>query len=258
MAFENIIVEKKDRIVWITLNRPQVLNALSRELMMELREAMEEIGGDDSVRVVVIRGAGRCFGAGGDLKQARELASDLRGARKLLENWHRTLFAVERCPKIVIAAVHGFAFAGSLELVMACDLAIATEDARIGDQHMNYGLASAGSASQRMPRLIGIRKAKELLLSGDWVSGKEAERIGLVNKAVPAEKFEQEVSEFAARFASKAPAPARLIKELVNWGMQADLNTAITLELLAATGGGTMGATTEGMAAFVEKKKPEF
>ena len=258
MLFQNIIVEKKDKIAWITLNRPEALNALSRELMTDLRQAMEEIGTDDSVRVVVIRGAGRCFGAGADLKQSQKLISDLSAGRALLENWHRTLFAVERCPKIVIAAIHGFALAGSLELVMACDLAIATEDARIGDQHMNYGLASTGSASQRMPRLIGIRKAKELLLSGDWVSGKEAERIGLVNKAVPVDRFEQEVIEFAAKFANKAPAPAKLIKELVNWGMQTDLNTAITLELLAATGGGTLGTTTEGIAAFVEKKKPEF
>lgn len=258
MSFQNIIVEKKDKIAWITLNRTEALNALSWELMTELRQAMEEIGIDDSVRVVVIRGAGRCFGAGADLKQSQKLVSDLSGGRALLENWHRTLFAVERCPKIVIAAIHGFALAGSLELVMACDLAIATEEARIGDQHINYGLASTGSASQRMPRLIGIRKAKELLLSGDWVSGKEAERIGLVNKAVPVDRFEQEVIEFAAKFASKAPAPAKLIKELVNWGMQTDLNTAITLELLAATGGGTLGTTTEGIAAFVEKKKPEF
>ncbi|MCX6000574.1 MAG: enoyl-CoA hydratase/isomerase family protein [Chloroflexi bacterium] len=255
MAFSNIIVEKKDKVAWITLNRPQALNALSRETMNEIREAFEDIGQDDSVRVAVIRGAGRCFGAGADLKQVRELTAILGEGKRLVENWHRTLFAVERCPKIVIAAVHGMALAGSLELVMACDLAIATEDARLGDQHMNYNLVPGGSATQRLPRLIGIRKAKELLFSGDWVTGKEAERLNLVNKAVPPDRFDEEVAAFAAKFASKDPDAARLIKELVNCGGQADLFTGITMEKLAVTSG-PVGGAAEGLAAFAEKRKP--
>ncbi|MFC1944858.1 enoyl-CoA hydratase/isomerase family protein, partial [Chloroflexota bacterium] len=131
----------------------------------------------------------------------------------------------------------------------------ATEDAQIGDQHMNFGLTPSGSSSQRMPRLIGIRKAKELLLSGDWVSGKEAERLGLVNRAVPADKFEKAVEEFAASFTQKPPQAIRLVKELVNWGMQADLNTAITLEMLASLGGGTSEASMKGIAAFEKKER---
>jgi len=259
MDFKEIIVEKKDRIAWVTLNRPEVRNAINREMMAELRQAMEEIGQDDSVRVVVIRGEGKCFSAGVDLKQAsQEIAGDHQRARAFVENWHNTLFSVERCPKVVIAAVHGLAFAGSLELVMACDLAIAVEDAQIGDQHMNFGMAPSGSASQRMPRLIGIRKAKELLISGDWISGSEAERLGLVNKAVPADEFDEAVLQFAIKFASKDPQAARLIKELVNWGMQTDLNTALALEKMASTGGGTMEAAMKGMAAFREKRRPEF
>lgn len=254
MTFRNIIVEKKDRVAWITLNRPQALNALSREMQSEVRSVLEDVGQDGSTSVVVIRGAGRCFGAGADLKEVREVTAAPHGGRILVEHWHRTLFMVERCPKIVIAAVHGMAFAGSLELVMACDLAIATEDARLGDRHMNYNLVPGGSATQRLPRLIGTRKAKELLFSGDWVTGKEAERLNMVNKAVPAERFDQEVAAFAAKFASKDQEATRLIKELVDFGGRADLLTGIMMEKLAVTSE-PIAASADGMAAFTEKRK---
>jgi len=258
MTYESIIVEEKDGIAWIMLNRPEHRNALSSKVATEIQDAMEQITTSDSVKVAVIQGAGKCFGAGADLKEQRANAGDVQKARRFLDNWHRMLAAIENCPKVVIAAVHGFAFAGSLELMMACDLAIATEDAQLGDQHANFGLPSTGSATQRLPRLIGIRKAKELLITGDWISGKEAERIGLVNKAVVADRFQDAVREFAAKIATKSPLIMTMTKKLVNAGMQADFNTAIAMEKWAALTAASYEDIREGVAAFNEKRRPVF
>ncbi len=257
MKFEKLIVEKKpDHIVSITLNRPEALNALHSDLMTELREVIEDAGMDDDVRVVVIRGAGTAWGAGADLKEQKQMMGDRGAVRRFFTKWHGALDSIDRCPKIVIAAVHGYCFAGSLELMMSCDLAIATEEARIGDQHMNFGLPPMGSATQRLPRLIGPRRAKELLLSGDWLSGVEAERLGLVNKVVPAVEFDEAVVAYARKFAEKNPAAASQIKLLVNNGMQADQYTGIRFEeMIALTG--TAGGE-KGIEAFINKEKPDF
>ncbi|MAG29450.1 MAG: hypothetical protein CL908_00995 [Deltaproteobacteria bacterium] len=256
MQFDKLIRERDGHIVWLTLNRPEALNALHSELMAELRTAVEDAAADADVRVVVIRGAGKAWGAGADLKEQKQNLGDRNATRRFFMKWHATLDAIDRCPKIVIAAVHGYCFAGSLELMMSCDLAIATEDARIGDQHMNFGLPPMGSATQRLPRLIGIRRAKELLLSGDWLTGIEAERLGLVNKVVPPDDFDEAVAAYARKFAEKNPAAAGQIKLLVNNGMQADLHTGIRFEeMIALTG--TAGGE-QGVEAFNKKEKPVF
>ncbi|MBW2267266.1 MAG: enoyl-CoA hydratase/isomerase family protein [Deltaproteobacteria bacterium] len=256
MQFEKLIREQRDHIVWITLNRPEALNALHSELMVELRAVIEDAGVDDDVRVVVIRGAGKAWGAGADLKEQQQMHGEKGAIRRFFTRWHGALDAIDRCPKIVIAAVHGYCFAGSMELMMSCDLAIATEEARIGDQHMNFGLPPMGSATQRLPRLVGMRRAKELLLSGDWLTGAEAERMGLVNKVVPEAEFDEAVTAFAQKFAEKNPAAASQIKLLVNNGMQADQYTGIRFEeMIALTG--TAGGE-KGVDAFNKKEKPVF
>lgn len=256
MQFDKLIREIDGHIVWITLNRPEALNALHSDLMSQLREVIEDAGANDDVRVVVIRGAGKSWGAGADLKEQLAMSGERGAVRRFFSKWHGALDAIDRCPKIVIAAVHGHCFAGSLELMMSCDLAIATEDANIGDQHMNFGLPPMGSATQRLPRLIGIRRAKELLLSGDWLSGVEAERLGLVNKVFPAEKFDDAVRAYAQKFADKNPAAASQIKLLVNHGIQTDQYTGIRFEeMIALTG--TAGGE-KGVAAFNKKEKPDF
>lgn len=250
MEFTNIIFEKKDGVAKITLNRPKALNALDGPTTSEIEEAIKDIEKDDSVKVVVITGSGRAFCAGADLSyildrldKPEELAKYLQGFRKFCD-------AIENLNKPVIASINGFALAGGLELVNACDLAIASEEARIGDQHATFGLIPGGGNSQRLPRLIGIRKAKELMYTGEWVSPQEAERLGLVNKVVPADKLEEATNEMAQKLVERSGAATAAIKALVNRGMQTDLATGLDLEAGASLHHFNTKDCKEGIEAF--------
>lgn len=258
MAFKTILLEKKEGIAKITLNRPEVLNAMNPEMLSELEEAVADIERDDSVRAVIITGVGRAFSSGADLKAVKEVGDDPQQRFRFTRRWHEVFNAVENLSKPVIAAINGFCLAGGLELVEVCDLAIASDKAVIGDQHANYGLVAGGGGTQRLPRLIGVRKAKELLLTGDWLSPEEAERLGLVNKVVPADKLEETAQELAAKLAKKSPLASRTIKLLVNKGMQADLNTGLELEISAVIQHEGSEDVKEGIRAFEEKRTPEF
>jgi len=258
VGFNNIIFEKKNAIAKITLNRPDVLNGIDQDTHLELQEALADIEKDDSVRVVIITGAGKTFCTGADLKFGASIREDPKKAMEFLGFWKKTNNSIASLSKPVIAAVNGLALAGGLEVVEACDIAIASEDARLGDQHANYGLLPGGGGSQRLPRLIGKRKAMELLLTGDWVSAKEAERIGLVNKAVPADKLEETVNELAEKLAERSPLQTRNIKKLVNQGMEMDLDAALDLEINTVAPLFQSEDLIEGFTAFIEKRKPVF
>jgi enoyl-CoA hydratase/carnithine racemase len=259
MDYKTLLVAREGGIVWITLNRPERLNALSTELMLELTDLVTRISDDDAVRVFVIRAAGRGFGAGADLKEQYAHAHERARFGKYLMKCMRGLqAAINASPKVSLAAVHGMALAGSLELMMTCDLAIATEDARLSDQHANYGLPPAGSATQRLPRLVGLRKALELLITGMSLTGTEAAAINLVNRAVPAERFEAATREFAESIADKSPLVTAMIKEMVYGGMQADFGTGMMLEKWGGYASGAWEDVTEGIAAFNEKRRPEY
>ena len=158
MEFRNIILDKKEGVATITLNRPKVRNALDTETLLEVGAAVEDIDNDPNVRVVLITGTGKAFCSGADLGGIAALVDKPRDY--FLRLWNRVFSAIDNLGKPVIAVINGIALAGGLELVMACDLAIASEDARLSDQHANYGLVPGGGGSQRLPRLIGIRKAK--------------------------------------------------------------------------------------------------
>jgi len=179
----------------ITLNRPQVLNAISVEMWREIGEALDDIEQDYDIRVVVVTGKGKAFSAGADLKLGREFAGDANKMRNFIRLVQKTLGKIENLSKPVIAAVNGVALAGGFEITLACDIVIASEDARLGDQHAHYALVPGGGGSQRTPRIIGIRRAKEHLLTGDWFSAEEAERVGLVNRVVTADKLDDAVNE---------------------------------------------------------------
>jgi len=258
VEFTNIILEKRNGIAKIILNRPQALNALDIDTHMELQAALRDIEEDEATRVVVITGSGRAFCAGADLKYINELLGNPQKMAAFGQLFHDTYGMIENLSKPVIAAINGLALAGGIELLEACDIVIASEEARIGDQHANFGLVPGGGGTQRLPRLIGIRKAKELLLTGDWISGKEAEAIGLVNKAVPAEKLEEAVNEMAQKLAERSPMASKTIKFLVNRGMQTDLYTGLELEKGALATHSATEDMVEGVSAFLEKRKPVF
>lgn len=260
MEFDTIVLEKKEGIARITLNRPKQLNAVNEEVLLELRAAIEDIEKDDTVRVVVIAGSGRAFCAGADLAFMKGILHDPAALREFLELWRKAYDSIQELGQPVIASINGIALAGGLELVTACDLAIASEDAQLGDQHAAVGLIPGGGNSQRLPRLIGVRKAKELLFTGDWISAKEAERIGLINRAVPADKLEETVNELARKLAmERSPLASKVNKSLVNQGIQVNLSAALDLELEAAVQHFTSSEDAkEGIAAFAEKRKPVF
>jgi enoyl-CoA hydratase len=256
MEFHNIVLEKKEHVATITLNRPKVRNALDVETLLEMGAAVEDVDNDLDVRVVLITGAGTAFCSGADLGGIAGLADKPRDY--FLRLWNRVFSAIDNMSKPVVAIVNGTALAGGLELVMACDLAIASEDARFSDQHANYGLVPGGGGSQRLPRLIGIRKAKELLYTGDWLSSAEAERLGLINKVAPVNKLKEATNELVAKLLSKSPMALKTVKRLVNYGMETNLAAGLEMELVGAIAHSTTEDLAEGITAFMEKRPPVF
>ncbi|MFC2041181.1 enoyl-CoA hydratase/isomerase family protein [Chloroflexota bacterium] len=246
MTYNTIILEKKDGIAKITLNRPKAMNALSEELLSELVAALDDIEKDDSVNVVILTGAGRAFSAGRDLQgivEGREWVGGLRYK------------ALEDLSKPVIAAVNGYCFTGSFELAMCADIIIASENAVFGDTHARFGIVPGGGQTQRLPRQIGPKKAKELIFTSDMISAQEAERIGIVNKVVPADKLEEAAMEMAEKILKNIPETIRTVKRLVNKGIQTDLETGLKME--AEMHKGPISPAGEGkkrIADLLEKK----
>ncbi len=257
MEFKNIIFEKKNGAAWITLNRPDVMNALDAKTLEEIYEACQDIENDISIRVAVITATGRAFCTGADLTGIASIPPD-KPRDYFLRLWNKTFSAIENLSVPVIAAVNGIALAGGLELIMVCDLAIAAENVKLSDQHANRGLIPGGGASQRLPRLIGIRKANELLYTGDRITAAEAERLGLINKVVPADKLEEATNELVNKLLSKSPMAMRAVKRLVNRGMEGSLNTGLEMEMLAMTAHGTTEDFAEGVKSFLEGRHPQF
>ncbi len=221
MTYKKLILEKKNAIAQITLNRPNAMNAIDEELISELLAALDDIEKDDNINVVILTGAGRAFSAGRDLSgiiQGREWPGGARWA------------AVENFSKPLIAAVNGYCFTGSFELVMCADIIIASENAVFGDTHARFGIIPGGGETQRLPRQIGPKKAKELLFTGDMISAHEAERIGIVNKVVPPEKLEAAAMEMAEKILKNIPEAVRTMKSLINNGMKTDLETGLKIE----------------------------
>jgi enoyl-CoA hydratase/carnithine racemase len=242
----------------VTLNRPGTLNALSLELIDALDNTFARLGGDPHVRVVTLHGAGTSFCAGADLKHFQAILDEPAALAAYIHRIKETFLRIERLPRPVIAVAQGYVLAGGLELLMACDLAIAAEDASLGDQHINFALVPGGGATQRLPRLLGLRRAKELMLLGGRVSGSEAARLGLVNRAVPATQLAAAADEWARTLGEKSPTALRTMKELLHGADNTPLETGLELEasrLLAYT---QLDDLREGLRAFTEKRKPRF
>ncbi len=196
MNYDSILYEITEKIAKIIINRPDALNSLNPSVLSEIKSAITEAGKDDNVGVIILTGAGRAFCAGVDLKSLGEISSADVGDE--LNNAARDLQTViETVPKVVIAMVNGFCLTGGLEIMLACDLSIASDDAKIGDTHVKWGLRCTWGMSQRLPYRVGELKARELTYSAKMVAGKEAEQIGLVNQSVPADKLEEVVMELA-------------------------------------------------------------
>lgn len=257
MEFKHIIYEKSEGIATITLNRPDALNAFSKEVVEEVLQALEDIGSDENVRVAILTGAGeKAFSAGADIKAMKGMNA-LR-ARELSLMGEKLCSAFENLEKPVIAAINGYALGGGLEVAMACDLRIASENARMGQTEVNIGLIPGWGGTQRLTRLVGKTKAKELVFSGKIIDAKTAEQLGILNLVVPADKFRETVRQFALELVQKAPVAIKVAKALINKGADMSLDAALALE---REGFGVVASTEdlqEGVSAFTEKRKPTF
>ncbi len=256
MALETIIVEKYDHVAKITFNRPQRLNAINSTLGLEMKGALEEIASDDDVRVLVITGNPRirekegrqeikhCFSAGWDL-------SETAPVEPIVE----MLAAYE---KPVIAMINGFALGGGCEIALACDFIYASDNSEIGLPEIKRGLLPGWGGTQRLPRRIGAARAKWMILSGETLSGSEAKEIGLVDEMVSRELLDKTVSDFAAVLADKPPLGLKKIKEVINSGVEVNLQEGLKLEQEAL---GFLLQTEdfqEGISAFMEKREPQW
>src|SRR5436190_6238120 len=254
--FETITVEKRGRVAVLTINRPDKLNALSNKVHQEGVAALDELKHDDEVRVLVITGSGeKAFIAGADI-------SEFEGQTPVTQRAsfnERTLFnSLEAFPKPVIAMVNGFCLGGGNELAMACDLRIASENARFSQPEINLGIMCGGGGTQRLPRLVGEGRAMEIVLTGDMIDAATAEKFGLVNHVYPSDQLEAETMKLAEKIAEKAPIALQLSKEAVKFASRSNLDEGLRREVDLFAICFSTEDKQEGVAAFLEKRKPVF
>jgi enoyl-CoA hydratase len=231
MTYENLIYEKRDGAARITINRPSVMNAITPGLLSEMRSAIVEAGNDDEVKVIVLTGAGRAFSAGVDLIALGDRKLERGKVGPILDDPARALIeAVQNVPKVVIAMVNGFCITGAMEIVLGCDLVVAAEEAKFGDTHARWGLRPTWGMSQRLPRAIGMLKAKELSFTADLITGKQAQELGLVNMAVPLDKLEETVQELVKKITLNSMASLAAYKHLYNHGLNETLKKGLEFE----------------------------
>jgi enoyl-CoA hydratase len=254
MSYEHVLVTKELPLAVLTMNRPQQLNALSRALVKELALAMQELDDDDQVRVIILTGGEKVFAAGADIKELAALGPfDAPVSERFV--YRDRINAVS---KPVIAAVNGFALGGGCELAMSCDIIVAAENARFGQPEVNLGILPGSGGTQRLTHLVGKHKAMELILTGDFLSAADAERLGLVNRVVPGELVLEEAKAIAKKIAAKPALAIRAAKQAVLKAANAPLDEGLDFErkcfylLLASED------RREAMAAFLEKRKPEL
>lgn len=249
--------EVRGGTAWVTLSRPEAMNALNRETLDALLRAVEAARGDPAVRVLVLTGEGRAFCAGADLKALS--AQDVPpGGEDFIDHAVRAFSALRAFPKPAIAAVNGLAMAGGLELVMCCDLAVAADTAKVGDAHANFGVFPGAGGAAVLPRRLPLAVAKYLLFTGDTLSAAELERHGLVNEVVPAAELQARVQALADRIAAKSPLGLARMKRVADRSVGGSLEDALRHELLEFRAHERSQDMREGLAAFAEKRTPKF
>ncbi len=257
MTYENLLVETRGRVGLVTLNRPKALNALSPELMNELAQALDAFEADDGVGCMVITGNEKAFAAGADIKAMKDQSyMDVYKADFITAEWER----VTRCRKPVIAAVAGYALGGGCELAMMCDFIIAADNAKFGQPEINLGIIPGAGGTQRLPRFVGKSKAMEMALLGQarMMDAAEAERVGLVSRVVPLDKLLEDALATAAKIAELSMPIVMMAKESVNRAFETTLAEGVRFERRLFHSAFATEDQKEGMAAFVEKRKPVF
>ncbi len=256
LEYKNILFEVKENIGYVTVNRPNALNALNTEVLSELDHVFRYIEKADEVKAVIMTGAGRAFVAGADIAQMSELT--VTEGRNMTIQGQRVMELIENIEKPVIAAVNGFALGGGCELSMACDVRIASEKAKFGQPEVNLGIIPGFGGTQRLPRLVGKGMAKYLIYGAEMIDAAEAYRIGLVQKVVPHDDLIAEAEKYAKLVISKAPIAVKMAKTSINNGINLDLKSGVAFEAEAYVGTFCSEDRVEGMKAFVEKRPANF
>lgn len=256
MDFKNLLFKQEGNIGILSFNRPKVLNALDTSVLQELDQAINEIEKNEEIYVLLITGEGKAFVAGADISEMKDKTAE---EGRIFSDFGLRIFRkIELMEKPVIAVVNGFALGGGCELAMSCDIRIAGEKAKFGQPEVGLGITPGFAGTQRLPRLVGTAKAKELIFTGNMVNAAQAEKIGLVNSVVPQEELMDEALKMAKKIASNGQIAVKYSKAAINRGINCDIDTANEIEkdlfgLCFAT-----EDQKEGMSAFIEKRKPEF
>jgi enoyl-CoA hydratase len=257
VTYKTILYEKANNIAKVTLNRPEALNALNSTVYNELYDVFEAIENDDEVRAVILTGSGeKAFAAGSDVAEMANM--DPIAAQKFMATIRKASDRIYSLTKPTIAAIHGYTLGGGNELAMCCDLRIASEKARFGQPEINLGLIPGASGTQRLPRIIGVAKAKEMIFLGDMIDAATALNLGLVNKVVPPDKVMEEAMAWAAKLASKSSPVLAMAKMAINTGLDTDLASGLTIETKCDALCFATEDQKEGMKAFLEKRKVVF
>ncbi len=256
MDNKNLLVTIEDGIAMVKFNRPQVLNALNTDTVLELERTIDELAQNANVRVIILTGEGKAFVAGADISEMSKFSS--LEARTFAQNGHRALGKLEDIDRPVIAAINGFALGGGCEIALACDIRILAENAKIGQPEVNLGIIPGFGGTQRLARLCGASIAKELIYTGDMIDAQEALRIGLANKVVSADKLIDAAKDMAKKIMNKGPIAIRMTKTIINRGLDSNLETAKELEIETFALCFSTGEPKEGMNAFLEKRKASW
>jgi enoyl-CoA hydratase len=257
MTYESILFQFDQGIATITFNRPKALNALNQALLAELSRALDDIAADENIRVLILTGAGeKAFVAGADITELATYTA--LQAKSFSRAGHAVIAKLQELPIAVIAAVNGFALGGGSEIALACDFIYAADNARFGLPEINLGLIPGFGGTQRLPRLVGANRAKELIFTGKMISAVEAVQIGLVNKVVPSAALMDEVLKTARDIAAKGRVALRAVKQAVNHGLNTDLATGCSIETDAFALTLASPDAKEGTTAFLEKRQAVF
>jgi enoyl-CoA hydratase len=257
MELKNVLLSNEGEIGILAINRPKALNALNMETLQDIQAGIQEVKNRPDIKVLIITGSGeKAFVAGADISEMKGMNSI--EALNFAKLGHLTLKMIEDLDRPVIAAVNGFALGGGTELALACDFIYASENAKFGQPEVTLGILPGFGGTQRLSRLIGKGKAKELILTGKIIGAQEAFQLGIVNRVIPQASFMEEVRKLAAQIAANGVVAVRLSKMVINAGFNMELTEACSLESYAFSLGFSTEDQKEGMAAFLEKRKPNF